>query len=274
MNSGAVDLAVSPVTALPWVAASIAYLVATRGGRYATSWRQRAAALSGTTLGGLAAAWPLGGPAHRDFLWAMVVERLVLLLAVPVLLLLGTSRELAGRVSRRVWIDQALVILARPLVAIGAVTVLLAATVLPAVVTAGVHHDAVAALVALIVVLAGIILWLPVIDRFPGVPVLSAAGQCGYLIAQGVAPTFLSVVWIFAGHPLYPALGASSRGLMDPVLDQRIAGFVAKFATIAVLFTVAFVVLVRADPDAELQRGSLRDDDLTRVLERERRRRP
>lgn len=273
MSAGAPELSFSPVTLLPWILAAGAYLVATRRGRLATTSTQRRCAMAGFTLGALASSWPLAPLAHRDFLWAMVVDRLVLLLAVAPLLLAGTSRELAGRLSSPALVDRALVILARPLAAIAAVTGLLALTVMPAAVSAGVHHATVATANDLAVLAAGLILWLPVLERFPGVPVLSSAGQCGYLVAQGITPTFLSVVWIFAGHPLYPELRASSEGLMDPLLDQRIAGFLAKFTTIAVLFTVAFVILMRADPDQELRRHELRDDDLARILDREQRRR-
>ena len=272
MNSGAVDLGFSPMGLLPWLAISLPYLVATRRGGFGTTRRERGLLALGCLLGAFATSGPLAAAAHQDFLWAMVAERLVLLLAVPPLLLAGTSRALAGRLTRPRLVDRLVLVLARPVVAIFSVTALLAATVLPGVVATAAHHAAVATLVDAAVVAAGLILWLPTSERFPGVPTLSAGGQCGYLVVQGVAPTFLSVVWIFARHPLYPALGASSRKLMDPVLDQRLAGFIAKFATLAVLFVVAFVVLVRADPDEDLRRQELRDDDLARVVERARRR--
>ncbi len=68
-----------------------------------------------------------------------------------------------------------------------------------------------------------------------------------YLIVQSIVPSFLSVVWIFARRPLYPSYDHHATVLgMSPVLDQQLAGFLAKLCTIAVLWTVAFFVMTRA----------------------------
>ena len=75
---------------------------------------------------------------------------------------------------------------------------------------------------------------------------------------QSIVPSFLSVVWIFARRPLYASYDHHARVLgMSPVLDQQLAGFLAKLSTIAVLWTVAFTLMTRSqvtagtDEDAE-----------------------
>jgi cytochrome c oxidase assembly factor CtaG len=60
-------------------------------------------------------------------------------------------------------------------------------------------------------------------------------------------PSFLAVVWIFSRHPLYAPYAHARLFAMSPLTDQQLAGFVAKLVTIAVLWTVALVLLLRAD---------------------------
>ena len=84
-------------------------------------------------------------------------------------------------------------------------------------------------------------------------------------------PSFLSIVWIFARHSLYPPFSHSGKVVgMSPLLDQELAGFVAKLGTIVVLWTVAFVVMTRG----ESADGRRREDeplmwsDVEREIER------
>jgi cytochrome c oxidase assembly factor CtaG len=125
-----------------------------------------------------------------------------------------------------------------------------------------------------VLVLTGFVLWAPVLSLLPASSRPSALGRAGYLIVQSIVPAFLAFVWIFARHPLYPALAHTQVAGMSPLLDQQVAGFVAKFGTIAGLWTVAFVILNRAqhtsatggDPDP------LTWADVERHLERAERR--
>ncbi len=116
-------------------------------------------------------------------------------------------------------------------------------------------------------------LWAPVLDVVPGRP-MSAFGRAGYLVVQSIVPSFLSLVWIFARHPLYPPFAHSQHiAGMSPLLDQQLSGFVAKFLTIATLWTVAIVRLNRdhdagGDPDI----GTLSWHDVSRELARAERR--
>jgi cytochrome c oxidase assembly factor CtaG len=102
--------------------------------------------------------------------------------------------------------------------------------------------------VELLVLGSGFVLWAPVLSELPGAPHLSALGRGGYLIVQSIVPSFLSIVWIFARHPLYRSFSYNGKVVaMTPLLDQQLAGFLAKLSTIAVLWTVAFVIMTRAE---------------------------
>ena len=95
---------------------------------------------------------------------------------------------------------------------------------------------------------SGFVLWAPVLTELPGAAQLSALGRGGYLIVQSIVPSFLSIVWIFARHALYPTFSHPGKVVgLSPLLDQQLAGFVAKLGTIAVLWTVAFVIMTRGE---------------------------
>ncbi len=209
----------------------------------------RQVACSALGLVGLAAAttWPLADFAAHTSLTALVVQRLLFLLAVPPLVILGLPRPLVVRLTRPRPVDWVLRHCARPTIAVAVVTVVAVATATTGAVEAG-GSSAIARLGLDVALLgAGFVLWTPVLTELPGTDRPSALGRTAYLIVQSIVPSFLAVVWIFARHPLYPHYASGPHLLgVSPVLDQQVAGFVAKFTTIAVLWTVAFVSLSRA----------------------------
>ena len=106
------------------------------------------------------------------------------------------------------------------------------------------HSDVARVVIQIVVLLSGFVLWAPVLTELPGAQPLSAVGRGGYLIVQSIVPSFLSVVWIFARRSLYASYDHHGTVLgMSPVLDQQLAGFLAKLCTIAVLWTVAFTLM-------------------------------
>jgi cytochrome c oxidase assembly factor CtaG len=125
--------------------------------------------------------------------------------------------------------------------------------------------------IQLLVLASGFVLWAPVLSELPGATRLSALGRGGYLIVQSIVPSFLSIVWIFARRPLDAAYSHQGKVLaLSPVLDQQLSGFLAKLSTIAVLWTVAFIIMGRA----QVLSGSEDDDepllwtDVEREIER------
>ncbi len=101
--------------------------------------------------------------------------------------------------------------LQRPPVAIITVTVLLVGSMTPALVRLQATSPAARGLFDVLVVVAGLVLWIPVLGRIPGILRLKPVVRFGYLVAQAVAPAFLSFIYIFAVHPLYPIFARSHR---------------------------------------------------------------
>jgi cytochrome c oxidase assembly factor CtaG len=213
--------------------------------------------------------WPFGEIAAQQLLSALVIQRLVLMLAVPPLLVAGCPTAIVERLTRPRVVDLAVQTCARPIVAVAVVTVCAIATLT----TPAVQFQATTPLargafdVGLVAV--GFVLWAPVLRGFPGVHRPSALGRAGYLMAQSIVPSFLAVVWIFARHSLYPVFNhPSATWGISPLLDQQLAGFIAKLGTIAVLWTVAFFTLHRAQLVDDVEPDPLRWVDVARELER------
>jgi putative membrane protein len=252
------------------LALGVAYGVAIRRTAPAKR-RQIAATVTGLVVLLVALTWPLADLAAQWSLTALVIQRLFLLLAVPPLLMIGLPPALIARLTRPAAIDAVVRRCARPAIAVVLVTVIAVATLTtPAVDAEGASAWARLGL-DLALLVAGFALWTPVLTELPGTDRPSTLGRAGYLIVQSIVPSFLAVIWIFARHPLYPHFAQGPRLLnVSPLMDQQVAGFVAKFTTIAVLWTVAFVSLSRAqqvvstggDPDPLLW------SDVERHLER------
>jgi cytochrome c oxidase assembly factor CtaG len=210
--------------------------------------RRQMAAFGGAWLvAALALTWPLGTVAAHWSLTALVVQRVLLVLAVAPLLLLGLPYDLVQWLTRPRWVDALLLRLHRPPVAIPVVTVLVVGSMTPALVRAQATSPWARGLLDLAMMVAGLVLWIPVVGRIPGIPRLKPVVRFGYLVAQAVVPAFLSFIYIFSNHPLYPQFARSHAAIgMRPLNDQQIAGFVSKLSMLLVLLIVGGVVLSRA----------------------------
>jgi cytochrome c oxidase assembly factor CtaG len=205
--------------------------------------------------------WPLGDLAAHWSLLARVLQRLLLTLAIPPLLVTGTPRPIIVRLTRPAAVDTVLRLVVKPVPAVAIVTVVAVGTLTTGLVSLAAGSEVARVVIQIVVLLSGFVLWAPVLTELPGRQRLSAIGRGGYLIVQSIVPSFLSVVWIFARRPLYASYDHHARVLgMSPVLDQQLAGFLAKLSTIAVLWTVAFTLLTRSHVTAGI------DEDLEPLI--------
>jgi cytochrome c oxidase assembly factor CtaG len=198
-----------------------------------------------TTL--VAMTWPLGELAAHWSLTALVTQRLILVLTVAPLLLMGLPYDLVQWLTRPAAVDAVLTRLQRPPLAIATVTVVLVGSMTPALVRLQSASALARGLLAALIVVAGLVLWVPVLGRIPGILRLKPVVRFGYLVVQAVVPAFLSFIYIFAVHPLYPAFARSHAAIgLRPLNDQQMAGFVSKLTMLLVLLSVGGVVLAHA----------------------------
>jgi putative membrane protein len=198
----------------------------------------------------LALTWPIADLAAHWSLIALVTQRLILVLAAAPMLLLGLPHDILERATRPPLVDAILLRLRRPPVAIVTVTVILVGTMAPPLVQIQASSPLIRDLLFVATVIAGLVLWLPVLGHLPGIPRLRPVVRFGYLAAQGVVPAFLSFVLILAPRPLYGVFAGSRTAIgLRPLNDQQIAGFVSKLAMLIVLLTVGTVFLLRTDEE-------------------------
>jgi putative membrane protein len=225
-----------------------AYFWATSATERRATGRQRVTFILGAAVLLIAVTWPVGDLAAHWSLMVLVVQRLLLTLVVPPLLVAGLPEPLLYRMTRPAVVDGVLRLAVLPVPAVAFVTVVAVGTLTTGAVTLAARSDLARVGLELLVMLSGFVLWAPVLTRLPGAPRLSALGRGGYLVVQSIVPSFLSIVWIFARRSLYPTYAHRGKLVgMSPVLDQQLAGFLAKLSTIAVLWTVAFIIMNRGN---------------------------
>jgi cytochrome c oxidase assembly factor CtaG len=250
-----------------------------RSSRQPIRWTRRQIGLFGGACAGLAVAltWPVADLAAHWSLTALVTQRVILLLVVAPLLLLGVPYDDIQWVTRPPAVDAVLTRLRRPPLAIITVTVLVVGSMAPVLVRAQSSSALARAAEDAVIVFAGLVLWIPVLGRVPGIVRPKPVVRFGYLVAQAVAPAFLSFIYIFSVHPLYPTFARSKAAIgLRPLNDQQVAGFVSKLSMLFVLLIVGAVVLARA-PMSEEELGAdepLVWADVERQFERADRRHP
>ena len=195
----------------------------------------------------VALTWPVADLAAHWSLTALVTQRLMLLLAVAPMLLSGLPYDVLRWITRPAPVDMVLTQVQRPLVAVVTVTVLVVGSMTPVMVRAEASSPVARGVLDLVVVVAGLVLWLPVLGRVPGLTRPRPMIRFGYLVAQAVVPAFLSFIYIFSRRPLYAEFARSHAAIgLRPLNDQQISGFVSKLTMLFVLLTVGAVVLARA----------------------------
>ncbi|HZU79348.1 MAG TPA: cytochrome c oxidase assembly protein [Acidimicrobiales bacterium] len=233
--------------------------------------RQRWAFAGAVACAAAVLTWPVADLAAHWSLTALVVQRLVLTLVVAPLGLLGVPVEVLGRLTRPRLVDGAVEFLSRPPVAVATFFVVVVGTLAVPAVRVQADSAGLRGLFDGLLLVAGVVLWLPALGRVPGTRALSAAARAGYLVVQSVLPNFPAVIFVFARHPLYPVFTHAHVAIgLSPLNDQQLAGVVAKIGTLPVLWTCAWLALSRGQRADEL---GLDDPPLTwadveRALER------
>jgi len=214
--------------------------------------------------------WPIGDVAATVSLSVATTQRLIIMLLVAPLLLLSLSTERLARLTRPAAIDVVARRVAHPGVAMVVVTVVGTATLAPSIVDWGARSTLGRGVIIGATLAAGIVLWIPALGVLPGTKRLSPTARAGYVFVAALVVTSLSIIWIFARHPLYPALHHQHALLhISALLDQQIAGFVAKLGAYLPMWAVAFTIFSRAEESGlEIEESPLHWADVERELER------
>ena len=212
--------------------------------------------------------WPVGDVAASVSLTLATVQRLVIMLFVAPMLLLATPTPVLAKLTRPRLIDAITRRLAHPGVAVVVVTAIGTLTLITPVVDWGARSNFARDIVLLTVLFVGVVLWLPALGVLPGALRLSPAARAGFVFGSAIVVTSLSFVWIFSRHSLYPALHHQQALLhMSPLLDQQLAGFIAKLGCYLPMGAVAFTIFFHAEDRGEpIEESPLHWADVERQL--------
>jgi putative membrane protein len=213
-------------------------------------------ALFAAGLGVLAVALlpPFADFAEGDLFVAHMAQHLLLVDVAPPLLLAGLTGPLLRPVlaalparARR---------LTHPWVALPLAFALLLGWHLPVLFDAAVRHEPVHVLEHVSFVVAGLLVWVPVLETLPAPAWFGAGAKLGYLLLWRLGQTVLGNVLLWATVPLYGAYADADR--LGALYDQRLAAALMMGEGTVVFLALAVWLGVATLRDAE-RRQSLLD---------------
>ena len=196
----------------------------------------------------LASDWPLGTLGAGYLASAHMTQFLLYTLVSAPLLLLGTPEWLARSVLDRLRLESAVVRLGGALVASGLLyNLILLTTHAPG--TVDVLRNSQLGSFAMDVtwMVAGLILWLPVISPLPEGRATSAFAKMAYLfVTTSVVAVIPASFLTFTSTPIYAIYELAPRiGSLTAIEDQQLAGIIMKIATIPIIWSTIAVLWFR-----------------------------
>jgi putative membrane protein len=173
----------------------------------------------------------LNGPLHdlSDYYLfsAHMVQHLLLSLAVPPLLLVGTPGWLLRPFLDRRGIGAVARAITPPIRCFVIFNVVIAAWHLPPLYNTAMEHHSVHIVQHLTFMVASVLMWWPLLSPLPELPRLSYPGQMLYCFLMVIPMSIVAIYIAMADHVLYPAYSVAPRvwGL-TPMSDQQIGGLI------------------------------------------------
>ena len=157
--------------------------------------------------------------------WVHMIQHLLLILAAPPLLLLGTPATFLRPLTKNPALFAIARVLANPgiawLISTGAFLI----WHIPALYNAAVLDARIHALEHLCFLATAILFWWPIYSPLPELPRLSRANKVGYLALSCQPNVILGAVLVFAPHAYYGIYaGALHLGNLSPLVDQQAGG--------------------------------------------------
>jgi putative membrane protein len=202
--------------------------------------------------------YPMHDIAEKYLFSVHMVQHMFFSLIAPGLLFLG----IPGWLQRRLWgAGRPAALLRRlgqPLVAGSLYTVWLVFSHWPVAMNAALRHEPVHFLMHLALFSTASLMWFPVLNRNPALPMLSDVGRMVYVFLQSIMPTVPAAFFTFADGVIYKFYAHVPRPWhISAVSDQQLAGAIMKVWGGLILWLVIGVMFFRwsaADEKARLAR--------------------
>ncbi len=204
--------------------------------------------LSGILVFWIASDWPLGTLGAGYLASAHMTQFLLYTLVAAPLLLLGTPEWMARLITSKLRIYRAATWLGRSAVTAGVIyNLILVITHAPGTVEVLRRNQFGSFAMDIVWVLAGFVLWLPVISPIPEGRVRSVWAKMIYLfVTTAVVAVIPASFLTFATTPIYSIYELAPRiGTITAREDQQFAGIIMKLATIPVVWSTIAVLWFR-----------------------------
>lgn len=157
--------------------------------------------------------------------WVHMIQHLLLILAAPPLLLLGTPPAFIHPLTKKPALFAVARVLVNPGFAWLISTGVFLAWHIPMFYNAAVLDAKIHALEHLCFITTSLLFWWPIFSPSPELPRLSRANQVGYLALSCQPNVILGAVLVFAPHAFYGVYaGALHLGNISPLVDQQAGG--------------------------------------------------
>ena len=251
-----------PLQLLPIVLVAGAYAVRTRTlhrrGQPVPAWRIGLFVL-GIALLVVAVASPVAAVGEEELFSFHMGQHLLLGDLAPLCLLAGVTGPILRPILALPGVMR-LRVLANPLVAFPIWTANLVLWHLPTMYEAAVENSAVHALEHVSFLTAGLVLWLPVLERLPAPEWFGTGAKLGYIVGVRLMGTVIANVFVWGGDPYYDVYADGSDYLgLSPSGDQSLAGSLMMLeGSVVTIVAIAWLFLRMA------QEGEVRQELLER----------
>lgn len=210
--------------------------------------RHTAQFLAGVAGFWVASDWPIGLLGASYLSSAHMLQYLLYSLVAAPLLLLGTPEWMARRILGRLRLYRAGLVAARPLVAGVFYNLVLLVTMAPATTDTLRAYQVGSFAMDIVWLLAGFVLWLPIVSPLPEHRRLGYGAKMAYLfVAATVVPVLPASFLTFSEFPLYSTYELAPRVFtgLSAGADQAAAGLVMKIGSIPIIWGTLLVMMVR-----------------------------
>jgi putative membrane protein len=226
----------------------VIYTRSVRRHRGKTDWRKVTQFTGGVLVFWLASDWPLGTLGAGYLASAHMTQFLLYTLVAAPLLLLGTPEWMARKFTRRLHIEAVTVWFGRSLVATALIyNAILLSTHAPGTVEVLRNSQLGSFAMDAVWMVAGLLLWLPVISPLPEGQAATSWAKMAYLfVTTSVVAVIPASFLTFTSVPIYGIYELAPRiGSMTALEDQQLAGIIMKIATIPIIWSTIAVLWFR-----------------------------
>jgi putative membrane protein len=201
----------------------------------------------------LALASPIDALGEEQFLWAHMVQHVLIGDLAPLALVLGLTGPLLQPILSFRTI-QRLRVLAHPVVALPLWAIDLYVWHLPLLYEAALHHTAIHALEHACFLAAGMLMWAPVVEVLPGPAWFGTAAKLGYVVAVRLLETVLGNIFVWSGTVFYSFYEHPvARWGISAHSDQGIAGAIMMIEGSIVTLAVLAWLFLKWGAESELR---------------------